>query len=261
MKTVFMYQGQAYETLKEIAVLLGRKTLARRDMGRAGVTEVTVDETANAPTPEAPKATEPEQAPDAPDKADNEPETEPTPEVKPEPEQENPEEESKAEDSEEPNGGEESDEQAEDDGKPDQDAPKGKGKPVTQAQLDKAAALQQKTGYSEITKLAEDLKKMKPEEVIGMATELGLTWKEDDHSGINRMRAAMAIRAAIFPGQRRPRPPKSVWRDFETEELEKLARKHKVNWRETIDEKINRMWLIDALKKANVSPPQKEPQK
>ncbi|MNW28224.1 hypothetical protein D3C74_50440 [compost metagenome] len=55
-------------------------------------------------------------------------------------------------------------------------------------------------------------------------------------------------------------PPKAEdtgpsWKGFDYEELKQIATKNNLSWRETKNTRINKMWVIDALKKANVQPP------
>lgn len=50
----------------------------------------------------------------------------------------------------------------------------------------------------------------------------------------------------------------SPWKPFSYEELKALATENKLDWNQTGDERINRMWVINALKQANITPPVKE---
>jgi hypothetical protein len=112
--------------------------------------------------------------------------------------------------------------------------------------------------FTDIEEFAMVMKNMAGEEVISLAKELELEWKEDKNKGINRMRASMALREHFFPGQRRPKAPKSPWKKFEYKELEKIANENELVWTKTEDEKINRMWVIHALKEANVEAPKRD---
>jgi hypothetical protein len=257
MKTVvFEYQGARYETLKQIAEVRGVKQVNRRDFERLGITEIELpDAPAADGTQAAPTNPEPPKAPETPE----------APATKPD--------EPKATDKDDtldakyPNQPEQPTNSAATDNKEAApEAAKGskviekineqKEKALAEAKA-KAEPLQKKYGYADVNHLGAELKKMDAAAVIALAKEIGVTWKEDAHPGINRMRAAMAIRAAMFPGERRERAPKSSWKNIELEELIKLAKKHKLKYRETIDDKITRMWVIKALNDAGITPPQK----
>lgn len=45
------------------------------------------------------------------------------------------------------------------------------------------------------------------------------------------------------------------WKGFDYDDLKKIAQHHNLSWRETQSNKINLMWVIDALKKAGIEPP------
>ncbi|MNW28289.1 hypothetical protein D3C74_51110 [compost metagenome] len=256
MKTVFLFQGTEYDTLKEIAAATNRKAIARRDMARIGIEEIVkIDEpVSDEPAVEEGKKEEPQPeqdsqtgqvsvVPDSVPVKGKEPEEPP---VAPEPE------EPVVSASKEPSKVKENGEKVE---KPVSQQPQ-TGK-FSEEVLAKALELRQRIGWEDIEALVAHLKPMKAEHVIKLARDLDLTWKEDTHLGINRMRAAMAIRTVCFPGERRPRPKPSVWKKFSLEELEKLAKKNNLSYRETIDPKVNRMWIIVALNEANVQPPKK----
>lgn len=109
--------------------------------------------------------------------------------------------------------------------------------------------------FSDMEEFIEVMKGMSGEEVIELAQSLGVTWNEHSHKGINRMRASMAMREKYFPGQKRPKIEKSSWRNIPYKDLEALALQNNLTWTVTADEKINRMWVIDALKKAGIQSP------
>lgn len=47
----------------------------------------------------------------------------------------------------------------------------------------------------------------------------------------------------------------SKWRGIPYQTLKALAMENNLSWRETGNDRINTMWVIDALKKANIEPP------
>jgi hypothetical protein len=221
---VFEYQGARYDSLKDIAQVRGVRQVNRRDFERLGITEVEVaPESSTNPTteptnpnPEPPKA----ETPKAPQDSTSEPEP-PQNDNKKEPE------------------------------------PPAPSEPPLDASVQKRAEeLQKKYGYTDVNHLGAELKKMEGAAVIALAKEIGLSWNEQSHHGINRMRAAMAIRAAVFPGERRDRAPKSAWKSMSLEDIVKLCKKNKLKFRETIDDKVTRMWAIKALNDAGITPPQ-----
>lgn len=266
MEKVFMYEGREFSKLKEIAEYRGVKQVSRRDFERLGITEVEKSEQPTVVESKEEKAAEvtENQQTEAKtsnnvetktDKEKSEPSPEPKEELKPEPPVE-PENDEKADA--EPSTKEESKKV-----EPEIVAEESDGKQeFSEEVLNDASKLQKEMGYANIDELAADLKRRKAEDVIGLAKSLGLTWKEDSHAGINRMRAAMEIRKKVFPGERRTRAPKSGWKKVPYEVMVGLAKDNNLEFRETADEKINRMWVIKALKDANIQPPvQEEEQK
>lgn len=120
---------------------------------------------------------------------------------------------------------------------------------------DEAEEVTGEVEFSDMEEFIEVMKGMSGEEVIELAQSLGVTWNEHSHKGINRMRASMAMREKYFPGQKRPKIEKSSWRNIPYKDLEALALQNNLTWTVTADEKINRMWVIDALKKAGIQSP------
>lgn len=123
--------------------------------------------------------------------------------------------------------------------------------------LKRAETLRNKTGLNTIDEMSAHLKSLPSKEVIKFVKKLGVSWEEHDNQAINRMRASIALRKAMFPGERRNREPKSAWKPFTLAELEKLAKKHKLQYKKTSDERVTRMWVIKALNDAGIQPPTK----
>lgn len=85
-----------------------------------------------------------------------------------------------------------------------------------------------------------------------MARALNLEWKPTDKPQIHRMRISMAIQRHLFPELFKPKETsskKSKYGDYSTDELVTMAKENKVGWKETDNEPINRMRVIQALKK------------
>jgi hypothetical protein len=53
----------------------------------------------------------------------------------------------------------------------------------------------------------------------------------------------------------RPEDSGPNWKGFTYSQLKSIAETHNLSWRETPNERINVMWVIDALKKAGIEPP------
>ncbi|WAB24992.1 hypothetical protein M3_0041 [Lysinibacillus phage vB_LfM_LysYB1] len=262
MEKVFVYEGKEFPTFKAIADYRGVKQVTRRDMVRLGITEVEkteqpeqnaalestegkVAETTEAKTSDNKEAEEVKI-----EKKTLESDAELKEEMKleplDEPEKEDAktslkkeEEEEELESIVEKRTAEQSDIKQE----------------FSEEVLNEPEKLQKELGYANVDELAADLKRRKAANVIELARSLGLSWKEDSHAGINRMRAAIEIRKKVFPGERRTRAPKSGWKKVPYEVMVKLAKENNLEFRETTDEKINRMWVIKALKDAEIQPP------
>lgn len=126
----------------------------------------------------------------------------------------------------------------------------------TEEMLANATKLQKESGYTEIWDWAVDMKAKTAEEVYEIAAKLNLTWERHDVTKIDRMRAVMTLRENLFPGQKRPRVRQSAWKDVPNETIAELAKKNKVEYTETADEKITRMHMIKALKDAGIESPE-----
>lgn len=277
-KKVFVYESKTYNTLKEIAEVRGVKQVARRDMERLGIKEVTeiVPETPETKA-EPVNTPEPVETPEPEKKAEETPENKPEPEAKKEEEKPTPYTDATEKDDvlgrEYPKGEEPKEPSPEPSPEPTKEpepiktprkgnvnkdkTPKQDDSEPTAEELAKAKELQKEYGVANVDELAETLKGMEAEALVSMAKDLGLSWNENPHIGINRMRAGIEIRKAIFPGERRTRKPKSPWKNFNLEELVKIAKEHKLDYLETADDRITRMWVIKALKDANITPPEK----
>lgn len=81
---------------------------------------------------------------------------------------------------------------------------------------------------------------------------LELEIKPTDNPNIYRMRLSMALQRHLFPEHFKPKKSekKTKYGDFDTNELEAMAKKHKVEYEANPHEGINRMRLIMALKKS-----------
>lgn len=225
-ETVFVVDGKVFGKIKEVAAHLGLKHLARRDFARKGIVEVT-----------------PEEAEKLVAKQDIEKEVEQKVAQKAE---------EVAAESKKVAAEDEEKQPSEKETKP-KDKKK-KSKEPTEEQLKRAKELQEMTGYDTIESLWMDIEEMDEKQVVTLAKQLNVTWNEDSHSGINRMRACMAIRKAMFPGQKRPKKSKSPYVGLTLAELRELAEEHNLTWRQSDNERIEKMWLVHALKQAGVTP-------
>lgn len=81
----------------------------------------------------------------------------------------------------------------------------------------------------------------------------GLTWKECDNPGINRMRRCMAITNLHFPSQTKAKKSKSKYADYSTERLVEMCLENDVELQDAKGNlKILRMYAIMALRKAGI---------
>lgn len=228
-ETVFVIDGKVFGRIKEVAAHLGLKHLARRDFARKGIVEVTPEEAEKlVAKQDIEKEVEQKVAQKVAQKAE-----EVTAEEPKKAKAETPKKETKANK---------------------KATNKKKAKQPTEEQLKRAKELQELTGYDTIESLWVDIEEMDEKQVVALAKQLNVTWKEDAHSGINRMRACMAIRNAMFPGQKRPKKAKSPYLGVPIAELRELAKAHNLTWRQSDNERIEKMWLVHALKEAGVTP-------
>ena len=239
MKNVFVLveEKKAFPSMLQVAKHVGKSRVFRKDFEKLGLKEMTEAEYQELLN----EGNEPEAAVEV--KAEEKVET-PAAEVKPEVvETETSEEEEKDEVEEAP---ESEEEEAEEPAETEEE---------TSEEEEKAEEVAGEVEFSDMEEFIEVMKGMSGEEVIELAQSLGVTWNEHSHKGINRMRASMALREKYFPGQKRPKIEKSSWRNIPYKDLEALALQNNLTWTVTADEKINRMWVIDALKKAGIQSP------
>ncbi|QPX71686.1 capsid and scaffold protein [Bacillus phage SP8] len=85
-----------------------------------------------------------------------------------------------------------------------------------------------------------------------VATALGLTWNPTYHKNIHRMRVAMALQKHFFPEKfkKTPKEPKAKYGDYSTDELFKMAEESGIEVKRKGNEKIDRLQVINKLKKA-----------
>lgn len=255
-ETVFVVDGKIFGKIKEVAAHLGLKSLARRDFVRKGIVEVTPEE---AEKLVAKQDIEKEVEQKVAQKVEEVivEETKKEEEVKAEEQEQEPKaEEPKKAKAERKKAERKKAETPKKETKKETKANKKKAKQPTEEQLKRAKELRELTGYDTIESLWIDIEEMDEKQVATLAKQLNITWKEDAHSGINRMRACMAIRNAMFPGQKRPKKAKSPYRGVPIAELRELAKAHNLAWRQSDNEHIEKMWLVHALKEAGVTPKQ-----
>ena len=101
--------------------------------------------------------------------------------------------------------------------------------------------------------------------LVALADAAGVkNWDSITNEPIRKMRLLMEIKAFYYPQDKTPVKPNSEWRKVDLADLLALAKKHKLNYKKSDDEKIQRMWVIMAIKAANLTPqdlPQKKDSK
>ncbi|UXR28892.1 DNA binding protein [Bacillus phage Nachito] len=250
MKNVFVLveEKKAFPSMLQVAKHVGKSRVFRKDFEKLGLKEMTEAEYQELLN----EGNEPEAAVEV--KAEEKVET-PAAEVKPEVvETETSEEEEEDEVEEAPESEEEEVEEAPE-SEEEEVEELAETEEETSEEEEKAEEVAGEVEFSDMEEFIEVMKGMSGEEVIELAQSLGVTWNEHSHKGINRMRASMAMREKYFPGQKRPKIEKSSWRNIPYKDLEALALQNNLTWTVTADEKINRMWVIDALKKAGIQSP------
>lgn len=109
--------------------------------------------------------------------------------------------------------------------------------------------------FKDVKAIKKYIKKLEDEQLYAWCELEGATWKHNDHDNINRMRAAMAIKALHFPETKSSgkAKKKSKYSDYSTEDLVKMALEHDVEVKDSKgDDRIERMYTIIALREAGL---------
>lgn len=84
------------------------------------------------------------------------------------------------------------------------------------------------------------------------------TWENMANEPIRKMRLLMELKGYYFPNEKTPVKASSGWKKLSLDELKKVAKKNKVSYKESGDDKIQRMHIVMALNAAGVTPEVKE---
>lgn len=124
---------------------------------------------------------------------------------------------------------------------------------------------QENAGKMDIISFNNYIKHFTVDALVALADAAGVkNWDSITNEPIRKMRLLMEIKAFYYPQDKTPVKPNSEWRKVELADLMALAKKHKLNFKKSDDEKIQRMWVIMAIKAANLTPqdlPQKKDSK
>lgn len=124
---------------------------------------------------------------------------------------------------------------------------------------------QENAGKMDIISFNNYIKHFTVDALVALADAAGVkNWDSITNEPIRKMRLLMEIKAFYYPQDKTPVKPNSEWRKVELADLMALAKKHKLNFKKSDDEKIQRMWVIMAIKAANLTPqdlPQKKDNK
>lgn len=124
---------------------------------------------------------------------------------------------------------------------------------------------QDNAGKMNIVDFNNYIKHFTVDALVQLADAAGVkNWDSITNEPIRKMRLLMEIKAFYYPADKTPVKPNSEWRKVALADLLKLAKKNKLDFKKSDDEKIQRMWVIMALKAANLTPqdlPQKEDKK
>ena len=124
---------------------------------------------------------------------------------------------------------------------------------------------QENAGKMDIISFNNYIKHFTVDALVALADAAGVkNWDSITNEPIRKMRLLMEIKAFYYPQDKTPVKPNSEWRKVDLADLLALAKKHKLNYKKSDDEKIQRMWLIMAIKAANLTPqdlPQKKDSK
>lgn len=78
-------------------------------------------------------------------------------------------------------------------------------------------------------------------------------WDDITNESIRKMRLLMEIKAHFYPTQKTPVKPNSEWRKVDLNDLLSLAKDKKLDFKQSPDEKIQRMRVIMAIKAAGLT--------
>ena len=120
---------------------------------------------------------------------------------------------------------------------------------------------QNNAGKMDIISFNDYIKHFTVDALVALADAAGIkNWDSISNEQIRKMRLLMEIKAFYYPQDKTPVKPSSEWRKVALADLLSLAKKNKLNYKKSNDEKIQRMWVIMAIKAANLTP-QDLPQK
>lgn len=124
---------------------------------------------------------------------------------------------------------------------------------------------QENAGKMDIISFNNYIKHFTVDALVALADAAGVkNWDSITNEPIRKMRLLMEIKAFYYPQDKTPVKPNSEWGKVALADLLALAKKHKLDYKKSDDEKIQRMWVIMAIKAANLTPqdlPQKKDSK
>lgn len=124
---------------------------------------------------------------------------------------------------------------------------------------------QENAGKMDIISFNNYIKHFTVDALVALADAAGVkNWDSITNEPIRKMRLLMEIKAFYYPQDKTPVKPNSEWRKVPLADLLALAKKNKLDYKKSDDEKIQRMWVIMAIKAANLTPqdlPQKKDSK
>lgn len=124
---------------------------------------------------------------------------------------------------------------------------------------------QENAGKMDIISFNNYIKHFTVDALVALADAAGVkNWDSITNEPIRKMRLLMEIKAFYYPQDKTPVKLNSEWRKVALADLLALAKKHKLDYKKSDDEKIQRMWVIMAIKAANLTPqdlPQKKDSK
>lgn len=101
-----------------------------------------------------------------------------------------------------------------------------------------------------LAEFSKHVRKIDTDDIITFAAANKLDTAEDsDDTRIRRMKVVMAIKGKFFPNQSLP-AKKTSFKGVSVDELVAFAKEKKIEYKESSEEKIQRMWVIYALNQA-----------
>lgn len=247
MKRTFEMNGTQYNSMMEIARELGVKRVYPRDFDKYGIVETTGQNT---------QETDTESTSDVQVTVDTSDST--STETKVEAKTKTP-----VEDKVEDKADTSAEEVKEEKKQPKKQEKKENKKPVEKAEKktgtpEQIKEVQKAVDSMTLDSFSNSIHHFTTDALLQMVQEVGgKEWETITNEPIRRMRLMMELKEHYFPGEKKATKPASVWKKLSLDELVKVAKSNKVEFKDNDNDRIKRMNLVMALNKAGIKPEEK----